>query len=250
LRHKGAKEGAPYPGTQLAGMRGGENVNGDIQRQVQDEVPRQQNETIILQIKIMFQNINGLPAEVNNPKNDSLKETMINHQIDIMGLSKINIAWHKAPGHTRMGERTAEWFEARQVSVAWNQTDQQTSVNQFGGVALISTNKLVYHIESSGADPWGLGRWAWTRFRGKQGHHTRVAICYRPVYNDKGPLLVYNQQWRFFLSQNQDGCLRQLYMQQLRQSIQEWKEMGDTLIIGSNWNNDTAAAQWKGFGMT
>jgi len=120
----------------------------------------------------MFQNINGLPASVNNPKNDSLKETMINHQIDIMGLSKINIAWHKAPGQTRMGERTVEWFEARQVSIAWNQTDQQTSINQFGGVALLSTNKLVYHIESLGADPWGLGCWAWTQYHGQKGHHT------------------------------------------------------------------------------
>jgi len=60
----------------------------------------------------MFQNINSLPASVNNPKNDSLKDTMINHHIDILDLSKINITWHKAPGHTRMGERIAEWFKA------------------------------------------------------------------------------------------------------------------------------------------
>jgi len=97
---------------------------------------------------------------MNNPKNDSVKQTMINHHINIMGLSKTNIAWHKAPGHMQMGERTAEWFEAQHVSVVWNQMDPKTSVNQFGEMALISTNKLVYHIESLGADPWGLGRWA------------------------------------------------------------------------------------------
>jgi len=69
-------------------------------RQVQAEVHQLQENTTETHIKIMFQNINSLPAAVHNPKNDSLKETMINHHINIMGLSKTNIAWHKAPGHT------------------------------------------------------------------------------------------------------------------------------------------------------
>jgi len=118
----------------------------------------------------MFKNIISLPVDVNNPKNDSIKETMITHNIDIMGLCKTNIAWHKAPGHMQMGERTAEWFEACHVSVVWNQTDPLTMVNQFGGVALISTNKIVYHIKSSGADPWGLGCWAWTLYQEKMAN--------------------------------------------------------------------------------
>jgi len=36
-------------------------------------------------------------------------------------------------------------------------------------------------------------------------------------------------------------------MQQLRNTIQEWKDLGDTLIIGGDWNDDTAAAQWTRF---
>ena len=107
MRHKGAREGAPYPGTQLAGMRGGENNNRDTQQQLQDEVQRQQNETTIPQIKIMFQNINGLPATVHNPKNDRLKETMINHHIDIMGLSKLTLPGTKPQG-------THEWEKGLQ----------------------------------------------------------------------------------------------------------------------------------------
>jgi len=159
--------GTQHPGTPLRVMPGGVAGGGERQEprgQVQEDAQQPICKT---QINIMFQNINGLPADVNNPKNDSLKETMITHNIDIMGLCETNIAWHKAPGNMRMGERTAEWFEACHVSVAWNQTDPLTTVNQFGGVTLISTNKIVYHIESSGADPWGLGRWAWTRYRGE-----------------------------------------------------------------------------------
>ena len=191
--HEGARVGTQHPGTPSRVMQGSKAGGGERQeprRQVQEEVQQPTSKT---QIKIMFQNINGLPADVKNPKNDSLKETMITHNIDIMGLCETNIAWHKAPGHMRMGERTAEWFEARHVSVAWNQMDPLTTVNQFGGVALISSNKIVYHIESLGADPWGLGHWAWTRYHGKNGQHTRVVICYQPVPNERGPLLVYNQ---------------------------------------------------------
>jgi len=81
--------------------------------QVPVNVHQTKENTTETTITIMFQNINGLPAMVNNPKNDSLKDIMIKgHILDIMGVSETNIAWHKAPGHTRMGERTAEWFEA------------------------------------------------------------------------------------------------------------------------------------------
>jgi len=36
-------------------------------------------------------------------------------------------------------------------------------------------------------------------------------------------------------------------MQQLQHSIQEWQDLGDTLITSGDWNDDTAAAQWKCF---
>ncbi len=36
-------------------------------------------------------------------------------------------------------------------------------------------------------------------------------------------------------------------MQQLRNTIQEWKDLGDTLIIGGDWNEDTADVQWTCF---
>jgi len=38
-------------------------------------------------------------------------------------------------------------------------------------------------------------------------------------------------------------------MQHLQYSIQEWKDLGDTLIIGGDWNDDTAAVQWNHFWM-
>jgi len=33
-------------------------------------------------------------------------------------------------------------------------------------------------------------------------------------------------------------------MQQIRQLIQEWKDLGDTLIIRGDWNDNMATTQW------
>jgi len=122
----------------------------------------------------MFQNINGLPIQSQHPKNESVRDTMLRHNIDILGISEVNIAWHKVRGEARLGECTAEWFEARHLTRAWNQTNTITEQSQFGGVALITRNKTAHCISEQGADTTGLGRWAWTQYRGRQGHYTRV----------------------------------------------------------------------------
>jgi len=131
--------------------------------------------------------------------------------------------------------------------MAWNQMDPSPLTCQVGGIALMSINKLVYNVDTLGADTWGLGQWAWTRYRGKGGKHTWVVVCYQPVYNDKGPLLVYNQHCLHFLSKDMDGCPRQLYMQHLQQAIVKWQATGDTLIIGGDWNADTTHSSWTKF---
>jgi len=63
-------------------------------------------------INIFFRNINRLLTLTNHPKNDSIKDTINWHQIDVLALSEVNIAWQQVPGHTRLSERSAEWFEA------------------------------------------------------------------------------------------------------------------------------------------
>jgi len=38
-------------------------------------------------------------------------------------------------------------------------------------------------------------------------------------------------------------------MQQICHLIQEWKDLGDTLIIGGDWNDNMEATQWTHFWM-
>jgi len=60
----------------------------------------QQKETTV---KIMFQNINGLPVSTTHPKNDSIQDTINRLHLDILGVAKVNVAWHKVKGHAWLG---------------------------------------------------------------------------------------------------------------------------------------------------
>jgi len=122
MKHHGARVGTPNPGTSSEGMsrREGWGRNRPAPSQQVPEAVQQETHIYQLpetQLKIMFQNINGLPASVTNPKNDSLKDTMLSQNINIMGMSETNTARHKVPGHTCMGEHTVEWFKACHISI-------------------------------------------------------------------------------------------------------------------------------------
>jgi len=135
----------------------------------------------------MFLNINGLPVRWTHSKNENLCEFIKEMQVDICGLSKVNVAWSKVSDVDQLHQCTKEWYEARHVSLAWNTMEPPLTVNQVGGVALLSMNRSVYHVKSTGSDPWDLGCWTRTRFQGKQGRNFWVVICYQPVKNESGP---------------------------------------------------------------
>ena len=40
-------------------------------------------------------------------------------------------------------------------------------------------------ITKTGKDPYGLGQWCWTLYRGSEGHNTRVVVAYNACKNSK-----------------------------------------------------------------
>ena len=67
----------------------------------------------------------------------------------------------------------------------------------------------------SGKDRRELGRWAWTRYRGRGGVNVRFVTAYRPVLNKLGVQSVWNQQKSFFEGMKDDGCPRQIFIEDL-----------------------------------
>jgi len=201
-------------------------------------------------LRFLFQNVNGLNPDLNNPKLDSVHEFVVGSNADVFCMSETNVAWHWLPSTQRLHARTSEWFEARHLSVAWNLQEDPVSPSQYGGTAILSLNQMAYHVAASRSDDTGLGRWAWTRFWGKQGAFIHVISCYRPVHNDKGPRSVYNQHRRFFLQSRNHTCPRQQFLLDLKKCITQWQEDGDIIVIGGDWNEDTNAGPWKQFWQT
>jgi len=80
------------------------------------------------------------------------------------------------------------------------------------------------------------------KYQGQDGCTSRVVICYCPVKNTQGPLLVYNQHRQYFLSQDNDTCPCELFMKHLTSKIRQWQEEGDEQIIGGDWNRNMALA--------
>jgi len=73
-----------------------------------------------------------------------------------------------------------------------------------------------------GKDPRGLGRWAWTRYRGQQGVNIQVVLAYWPVLNKSGSLSVWNQQKSFFEGIKEDRCPRELFIEDLCRGVSQW----------------------------
>ena len=96
----------------------------------------------------------------------------------------------------------------------------------------------VHQTQSTGQDPSGLGRWAWTRYRGRQGIHLRVVTAYRPVLNTSGALSVWNQQKAHFETKDDDRCPRAIFTDDMLKEIRNWKEEWDQIVIGIDANED------------
>jgi hypothetical protein len=80
-------------------------------------------------------------------------------QADVYAMTGMNTHWRNLPDKDKLHERMVTWFEARHESIAYNMTTLPKRLRQYGGVGVISTNKLSNHKMGKGVDPSGLGRW-------------------------------------------------------------------------------------------
>ena len=183
--------------------------------------------------------------EANN-KMKEIQTYVSKLKLDVFGISECNIAWKNMPIHNRLAERTRGWWEAMHVNTAYFETYPSRSKSQAGGVSLWSINKGAHRVLDCGKDPSGLGRWAWTRYRGRQGVTLRIVVGYRPVLNSTGPMSVWNQQKGFLEEKDDDRCPRSAFVDDLCGEVAIWMEQGDQVIIGMDLNEDVRQCVFSG----
>ena len=182
----------------------------------------EENEAKYLRIGLI--NINGLPDSNTHEKNHSLYKAMEKLDPDIIGLVEVNQHWQTMSSDHQWRNRTMSWWEMSHSAIAYNIRDVTTrSSFQPGGVILQSINKAVYRITKSGRDNSGLGRWAWTMYRGKQNITLRVICAYRPcIPSSTGSQTTYVQQQRVFDAQGLTREPRQAILNDLGEAIKRW----------------------------
>jgi hypothetical protein len=197
-------------------------------------------------LRFALANIDSLPMSRNDVKNDSLVSFCQGHDVDFLGLTEPNKCWHKLPTDDRLRERFFGVWENLHTSVAYNKMNPHATPHQVGGAIGMSFNQAAHRVDSIGGgrghDPTGLGRWTWTRFRGKGQTCLRVAVVYVPCVST-GPLTVWSQHLAYFNSLSDPAWQdnpdpRQRLFDDLSSAMNEWIEDGDQLLVMGDWNGD------------
>jgi hypothetical protein len=93
-------------------------------------------------------------------------------------------------------------------------------------------------VVGKGSDPSNLGRWTWSRYRGRNNHTLRIICGYRPNPPSGGPFTVYAQHKLYFNSTNDHRCPRAAFITDLCEEIRNFKSEGDHIILLLDGNAD------------
>ncbi len=163
---------------------------------------------------------------------------------DIFGCAETNIDWRMVPEEDKLISRTKGWWESLHLSWAYNSTSKPITARLFRGTALFSIDSAAHRVVEKGADTSNLGRWMWTRYRGKNNHTLQVVTAYCPN-NPNGPFTVYAQHNVYFHAIGKPQCPRKAFPQDLCQDLNQFLEAGDNIILMLDGNTNMRQGNLK-----
>ena len=127
-----------------------------------------------------FLNIGGLTTQGNSLKDDLLRKGIKVYNFDVFGVAETNVDWQLLGEQDRLYMRTKEWWETSHLNFTHNRVSPPLDKRQWGGSALFSLNQAAHRVVDKGWDPTNMGRWCWTKFRGRNDHCLRIFSAYCP----------------------------------------------------------------------
>ncbi len=195
-------------------------------------------------MRVVLQNVGRLPSYKHHSKSIGWLDFIISSQTDVALMTEVGLRWNRVDPGDQWNERLAMKFRASRSVMAYNSKDQDDSVYQFGGVGITITDEMAHRVVETGKDPYGMGRWAWSRIRGQEGVHTRTVSVYRPCQIG-GPESVGAQHRRVMSQLDRDEDPRAAVYRDLGQDVEKWLADGDNLIIGIDANEDIRTGDTK-----
>lgn len=192
-------------------------------------------------VRILFQNPQGLGQLDSNNHRQSikikkLKETLIKHNVDIVGFSETNKDWRVIPHRETMWACTEGWFEYRRLTTGINQLSPLRTPTQFGGTMLMAMNRIAYSIGNIETDFRQLGRWTSILLKGKNQRKCRIVCAYCPC-RSTGPYSTYALQVVGLAKSNITVCPRTQFWSDLKTFITSCKDNNEHVIVMGDWNS-------------
>jgi Reverse transcriptase (RNA-dependent DNA polymerase). len=200
-------------------------------------------------VRIFFQNPQGIGPISNDRARQSskitkLKDFILNHKVDIVGLSETNKDWRAIPQKETFWQCTDGWFELRRLITSINKKVPVRNQLQYGGTLLMAINRIAHSVTKLDKDPRRLGRWSSILIRGKNNRLCRIICAYCPC-SSTGPMSTYACQIIGLAKANITECPRSQFWIDLKTYISECKENSEQVIVMGDWNsNYIEVVQW------
>jgi hypothetical protein len=184
-----------------------------------------------------FQNIGGFTLDNSTFKDYLLREGINTFQLDILGMAETNMDWQLVEEDKKLYNRTRGWWESMHFSYTYNITGPLILRQQWGGTALFSINKAAHRVVEKGMDESKLGRWFWTKYRGRNNYTLVIFVAYCPN-PPTGPFSVYAQQRSFFTLQQDERCPRVAFAEDFSLALQKTIDSGALVLAMMDGNQD------------
>jgi hypothetical protein len=163
---------------------------------------------------------------------------LLQHQYDIIAINETNKNWRHISHEQRPWRTLSGVWQSSHMHFNYNTIDMTSDKSQPGGTGIISTGTNAHRIMGQGKDTTGLGRWSWTKYRGKEGLSFVVVSVYRPVVNSSGesPNSTWNQHKRYFSNIGRDVNPREQILTDLARPLREWYRDGTQIAVSMDAN--------------
>jgi hypothetical protein len=158
--------------------------------------------------------------------------------VDFFAGNESKINWACMPRQGRLPELFRSENDLRTVA-AFN-SNESFALRQFGGTFHLAMGQMASRVDDTGVDDRNLGRWAWTLFKGRNGHSARIISVYVPCRSE-GEETVYQQQCQHLRKNGITDCPRLVLLRDLKQQLLTWRQSGERLIVFLDANEDTTS---------